>query len=120
MFVAPHRHPTRIWLEVRDEGGNWRTVYLRGQAGHRWRSRQLDHIRFRSALFSYFWSKHPRAFEQLLRWLADRAAEDFPDAVEFRVRLETFRSPSPAEVRNNERPTSRFTFTRSFPLEADR
>src|SRR5947209_12697273 len=33
MFVAPHRHPTRLHVDVR-EGDEWRTVFIERDRGH--------------------------------------------------------------------------------------
>jgi hypothetical protein len=118
MFVAPHRHPGRLHVDI-DHGTGWEPLYVARSSAHTWRGHQLDHDRFRSALFRYAWPAYQRAgrWKHLVQWLARQAAADFPDAVRIRARYETFRTPSPAEVREDRRPPSRFTSTRIERLD---
>lgn len=107
MFVAPHRFPARLVLSVREDGA-WRDVYVERDPQRRWMGRQLDHDRFRSAIFRYSWPGYGRAWAELGQWLALRAARDFPRASHLRLRFARQRSPSPAEVRAGVEPPVRF------------
>ena len=117
MFVAPHRYPTRLHVDMRTAEGEWTPLYVRGSAEFTWRGRQLGHIRMRSALFNYFWNRRPGDYDQFVRWLATRAAEDHPNAVEIRVRTYSFHTLSPQEVRSGQQPDG--SFTRSTTLSAE-
>jgi len=98
MFVAPHTHPSRLHIELREAEG-WRTIYIARDPTLDWRADQLGHDRARSALFRYAWPGYSRSWKQLSRWLAERAAEDFPQATHLRLRFARQQSPSPEEVR---------------------
>jgi hypothetical protein len=98
MFVAPHRYPGRLEIEI-DRGSGWEPVYVARSAEHRWMASWLDHDRFRSATFRYAWDHYRVARSQFADWVARRAAEDFPDAERVRVYFVRYRTRSPEEVR---------------------
>jgi len=98
MFVAPHRYPGRLYVEIETAQG-WRTIYAARSDEHAWRRRWLDHDRFRAAIFRYAWKHYRRPRIQFADWVARRVADDFPDARRVRVSFGRFRTPSPDEVR---------------------
>lgn len=107
MFVAPHRYPTRLHIDVQ-EGGAWRPVYASRSTEHRWRAHQLDHDRTHAAVFRFGWRHFRRHYQQFGQWIASRAAEDFPDAERVRIRFWKFRTASPEEVRERREPEGRW------------
>lgn len=116
MFVAPHRYPARLHVEVH-QGGAWRPVYVARSREHDWLRRELDNDRMRSAVFRYAWPAYARSYKELVDWLADRAAEDFPEARAVRVRFAKARTPTPAEARAGVEPESDWVRTRIWRLE---
>lgn len=104
MFIAPHLYPSRLCIDIRgnDAGGagEWRNIYTARSDDHTWRRAQFDHIRMRSAIFRFAWPQYRGQYEQLAEWIADRAAGDFPDAKQVRIRFFRFKSPSPRELRD--------------------
>jgi hypothetical protein len=117
MFVAPHRFPTTLHIDVR-EGGTWRPVYVERDPRHRWLGRILDSYRFRSVIFRFGWPGYEGEFEAFARWVARRAAADFPDADAVRVRLWKAPTASPAEVRAGTVPAGEFTLSVELPLRS--
>jgi len=99
MLVAPHRFPGRLHIDV-DRGEGWQPLYVARSDEHGWRRGWLDHDRFRAAIFRYAWKHYRRSRTQFTEWIADRVAEDFPDAERVRVSFMRFRTPSPEEVRS--------------------
>lgn len=98
MFIAPHRHPSRFQIRIRQEG-DWRVVYEARHAEHRWQASVLDHDRMRSALFRYGWlNRYRRSYKGLGSWLARKAAVDFPGADSIQLRFANHRTPTPEEV----------------------
>jgi hypothetical protein len=97
MFVAPHRFPARMQIEVM-ENNRWRTVYREGERGG-WLGPILDHDRVRSGTFHMSWPHQRAKLDTFADWLAARAYRDFPEASRVRVRFTKSRSRSPAEVR---------------------
>jgi len=116
MFVAPHMHPSRFQLRIRQEKV-WYVIYEARDPDHRWMGHVLDHDRMRSVLFRYGWGKkYPKTYEQLGDWLARHAAVDFPDAEVLQVRYASYRSLSPEQVRSGERPKIRWQRSRIIQL----
>jgi hypothetical protein len=110
MFAGPHRHPSRLHIDV-EEAGDWRPVYVKSDPEHDWLAVQLDHYRMRPFVYRLSWYRHVPEFpdfDNLARWVAARAARDFPEARRVRVRFFTFRTPSPEEVRAGEPVTGEF------------
>ncbi len=115
MFVAPHTHPSRLHIELL-EGEEWRTLYIARDPRHRWKAELLDHDRMRSALFRYAWPGYRRSWEELGRWLADRAAEEFPAGARLRLFFTRARTPSPEEARRGVRPAQSTSQALQFDL----
>jgi len=107
MFVAPHRFPSRLQIDVR-EAGVWRPVFVERSAEYAWRARQFEHDRMRSAIFRFGWKHYRRSYQRFGGWVAERAAEDFPRADSVRLRFWRYRTASPEEVRSNTEPIGRW------------
>ena len=103
MFVAPHRYPTRLHIDL-EEHGRWRPLYAERDPRHDWLGRWLDHHRMRSAVFRFGWQEFGGDYRQFVDWVARRAALDFPAASRVRVYFVKYRTPSPEEVRAGRRP----------------
>ena len=99
MFVAPHRYPARLHVDL-EVNGLWQPVYEARSDQHVWRRRQLDHDRMRAAIFRYGWPRYEKPLRQLTFWLARHAASDFPEATRLRTRMYKYRTRSPGEVRD--------------------
>jgi len=98
MFVAPHRFPARLEIEI-GEGQGWTPVYVARSSTHDWLAGALDHDRFRAATFRYGWAHYRVARHKFVDWVALRAAEDFPEAQSVRVSFVRYRTGSPEDVR---------------------
>lgn len=103
MFVAPHKHPSRLEIAM-DRGQGWEVVYLQSSPGEGWLEDALEHDRTRSVLFRYAWKSYRRPYRHMVKWLADRAEQDFPDATQMRVRWRKQRTPTPQQVRAGDPP----------------
>lgn len=115
MFVAPHRHPAILHVDLR-EGGEWRTVYLENSPTFTWHAAQLDHDRTRSALFRYAWSNYRRHYNAFTGWLAVELAREFPDAEQARFRYWKYRTLTPEQARAGEELSGRFQQVRRVDL----
>ncbi len=100
MFAGPHRYPSRLHIDV-EEAGTWRPIYVKSDPQHAWLAERLDHYRMRPFLYRLSWYRYAEFgdFDELARWVAGRAARDFPAADRVRVRFFKFRTPSPDEVK---------------------
>jgi hypothetical protein len=110
MFAGPHRYPSRLEIDI-DEGGAWRPIYIKSDPQHVWLSGKLDHYRMRPFLYRLSWYRYDVGssdFDELARWVASRAAHDFPDAGRARVRFFKFHTPSPGEVKSGQPVTGEF------------
>lgn len=116
MFVAPHRYPATLHVDVYEQGA-WRPVYLSRSDEHTWNARALDHTRMRSMQFRYAWPQYKRHYRRFARWVARAAFEDFSEASRVRVRWYGFKTPTPAEVRDDAIPRGKFRSARTFDRE---
>ena len=107
MFVAPHRFPTRLHVDLH-EGGAWRTLYVERDPDHDWHGRWLDHDRFRSEIFRFGWKSYAKSYGQFAVWLARLAAKEFPEGDALRVRLWRAETPTPEQVASHREPEGRF------------
>ena len=117
MFVAPHRHPAKLHIDIKIDG-QWRPVYVARSPDYNWRGHQLDHTRTRSMLFRYAWKAYRGSYRHFAKWIAAKATHDFPEASEVRVRWYGFRTPSPEEVNEDRVPKGKFRSTLVFTREA--
>lgn len=115
MFVAPHRYPALLHVDLMEEG-QWRPLYVARSDEHDWRAAQLDHVRTRGVIFRYAWPGFGGHYRSLARWIARRAGEDFPDAERVRIRYYDYRTPSPAEARAGTVPAGEFRDTADVAL----
>ena len=98
MFVAPHRYPARLHIDIQEASGGWTPIYVARSEEYSWNQGQFNHERFRAALFRYGWPNYGSYHRQFSNWVADRVLSDFPEAQAVRVRFYKFRTLSPAET----------------------
>jgi len=100
MFVAPHKHPSRLQVHVRtDPNSPWEPLYIHGDPHHTWHAAQFEHTRMRSALFRYSWPSFRRGYRALARWVGTEVARERPDAGQVRLQWERRKTPSPDQLR---------------------
>jgi len=119
MFVGPHHNPSRLHVEIR-ENGHWRPVYIEGSREHNWLRSRLNHEHWRTVLITAVYFEKEQTLQQFVRWAAKHAAQDFPDADKLRLRVYTFRTPSPEEVKNSDHPQGQFDRTIRTSIESER
>jgi len=101
MFVAPHRFPSTLHIELQSEaGGDWEPLYVKGSDEHTWHKRQLEHDRMLSSSFRYDWKPYRSTYRRLADWVGRHAATELPNAHAVRVRLFKYRTRTPEEVRS--------------------
>ena len=110
MFVAPHRYPARLEIEVQRGTPAWHKVYVMRSEEHNWLKPQFDHDRFRSAIFRYAWPRYKGTYRQFVDWLAVRARTDHPDATRLRVRFYRFKTLPAADIRAGKSPQGKYIF----------
>ena len=115
MFVAPHRFPARLSIDLH-RNGTWENVYVERSTTATWLANVLDHDRMRSATFRYSWPQYGKTYSQFCAWIQTRARVDFPDADRLRVRYFKYRTRSPEEVRANEPEDGKWILSRELPL----
>lgn len=100
MFVAPHKHPSRLQIHVRTgPKADWELIYLQGDPEHAWRAHQLEHTRMRSALFRYSWPAYRRSYQAFARWVGRQVAAERPDAAQVRLQWARQKTPSAQQIR---------------------
>lgn len=105
MFVAPHRYPSRLVIELH-EGEAWRTLYVARSDEYAWHRAQFDHHRMRSAMFRFAWPNYRKAFTQFSERVAKDAAAEFPEADRVRLRFRKTPTPTAAQQLAGELPAS--------------
>jgi len=116
MFVAPHRYPSRLSIELAGADKKWRPIYIARSPKYNWRGQQLDHDRVRAALFRYGWRSYYSTFKKFSKWLAKRAKKDFPKAHKIRMRMYRYRTLTPKEVYKGKKPRGKYHSTLVFDL----
>jgi hypothetical protein len=99
MFVAPHRFPARMQLQVM-ETGEWRTVFQERSTEFTWKAGIFGLERMRASIFRWSWPAYQRYWKKACESLAPRLLADFPEATAVRCRFVKARSPSPEEARS--------------------
>lgn len=94
MFSNPQSHPAYIHVELR-RGASFEPIYVSRSTQYDWRARQLDHHRVRKLFGRIARSTEQELWEQFGAWAAQRAAQDFPDALELRIWQERRVTPEP-------------------------
>lgn len=117
MFSAPHRHPSKLQISVRVDS-EWRLVYESRSVEHDYLGTLLDHDRMRSIVFRYAWSSYRSSYKRFAKWVARRAARDFPEASDVRLEFVRYRTPSPEEVRSGDIPKGKTHSRQQFSLAA--
>ncbi len=99
MFSGPQRFPAVLHIDVSEPGG-WQPVFVERDPRHSWLARELDSYRFRALRFRLQdTAGFEDEYELFARWVAGRAAKDFPHADRVRIRLFRFTLRTPTEVR---------------------
>ncbi len=98
MFVAPHRYPGRLVIEV-DRGDGFELLYVARSAEHGWHRRWFDHDRMRAAIFRYAWRHYRSARNAFATWVAEQVAAEDPAAERVRVKFLRYRTLDPAQAR---------------------
>ena len=118
MFVAPHRNPARLHVEIRDaESLAWRPVYVARSREHDWMADALNVERFRAALFRYAWKQYRGSYRQFARWLGRHAATDFPGADRLRTSWERIHTLHPKKIRAGASQTGELEMTQTVNLD---
>lgn len=114
MFVAPHRNPAELGVDVLVDDV-WRPLYRTRSDTHAYRRGFFDHDRIRAMLFRYGWPSFRSSYQDFARWLAKQIAIDVPEATKVRVFFTRYRTLSPEEVKTG----AEVTTTRDPPLVFD-
>jgi hypothetical protein len=94
MFSNPQSHPAYVHVELR-RGASFEPIYVSRSSQYAWRGVQLDHHRVRKLFGRIARSTEQELWEQFGAWAAQRAAQDFPDALELRIWQERRATPEP-------------------------
>lgn len=116
MFVAPHRFPTRLHVDI-ERDGQWEPVFIERSELYTWREEVFGHDRMRSAVFRFGWSQFKKSWQQFTEWVAVRAAEDFPDATRVRVRMYKYQTLSPQDAAAGAEPKGSFQQDQVYALD---
>ncbi len=94
MFSNPQTHPGRLHIDV-DRGSGWEPLYVSRSDEHAWHRSQFDHNRMRKLVGRIIRGGRRGSYSRLVRWIGERAREDFPTARRVRVRLYRWTTQAP-------------------------
>ena len=117
MFVAPHRFPSRLHVEIKRSDSDWEPISIYQDPEYRWKAELFEHDRFRSALFRYGWKSYAGARKLFNQWLAREAAQDFPDATHIRTRWYKYKTPTPEMVKAGEEFDGKYVLSQVLKLD---
>ena len=98
MFVAPHRYPALMYIEL-DHGSGYEPIYITRSEQYTWRRHQFDHDRMRALVFRLSWPNYKNTYRRVVEWIARESAQDFPEARSVRVRFFKYKTRTPQQVR---------------------
>ena len=109
MFVGPHRNPAKLYIDLDVSGQEgWQPLYTSRHPEHRWKADLMDHSRTRAALFRYSWRHYRTPYRKFSHWLAQQAADEFPDGKRLRLRWYRYQTPTPTQVLSDTVPAGKF------------
>lgn len=121
MFATLNEEPARLCVRIQYRpGGAWEPLYVAREPEHAWRIAQLDQERARAFMNDWSWGRDRADYRAFARWLADRAAEDFPDAHALQVSMLRARLPTPEQIRAGKAPPERPTWVEELELKPQR
>ncbi len=128
MFVAPHRFPTRMQLQIlpaanpadpaadlRIRDADWQTVYEERSPDDTWQAARFDTERLRASIFRWGWPNYQSAWKNACRVFARDLVREARDAgspapVAVRCRMFKQESPSPEAIRDDKIPAGKWVF----------
>jgi len=113
MFVAPHRHPTRMQLQVHKPGTEeegWETVFEERSETYTWRAERFSSERLRASIFRWGWPNYQTAWKQACKVFADELFVERADIDQVRCRMFRRSSPSPEQVRSGSPDPGKWTY----------
>lgn len=108
LFTYPDTFPHRLVVDARPADGAWRTLYAGLDPDRTWKVDLLTYRRVRG-VYDGNTTKAGASWDNLSRWIADRAFEDHADVDEVRVYFQRFhtvlpgRPPDPEVVTRHSR-----------------
>lgn len=109
MFVAPHRYPTRMQLQIH-RGQEWETVYEERSPIYTWHSERFNSERLRASIFRWGWPNYQDAWKKACKVFAKELFAEHAEADTVRCRMFKQRSPSPSEVRSGTMDAGKWVF----------
>ena len=105
MFVAPHRFPTSLQLQVHQTGTsgdevNWHTLFEERSSTATWRAERFGSERLRASIFRWGWPNYQDAWHRACRVFAAEMLAEHPEADLARCRFRKVASPSPDDFEN--------------------
>lgn len=114
MFVAAHRYPTRLQIQVR-EGVEWETVFYEHDPVATWRAERFGNERMRASVFAWGWSSAARRWTSACQGFAEELYAERPALKSVRCRFLKRRSPSPEQVLSGTADEGEFVLERLVP-----
>ena len=115
MFVAAHRYPTRLQIQVREAKGDWKTVFYERDPVANWHADQFANERMRASVFAWGWESAARKWKSACEGFARTLYAERPALESVRCRFLKRRSPSPEEIASDTGDEGMYVFQRVVP-----
>ncbi len=117
MFVAPHRWPTRLQIQVsRDPrpalSSEWETLFEERSDTATWKAEFFERERMRATVFRWGWPTYAEAYKRGCNALAQLIFEEMPEILTVRCRFSRVQSPGPAKLRAGDKPVVEWRYAR--------
>lgn len=122
MFVAPHRYPTRLQLQVHPNGESlkeevWQTVFEERSSTFTWHEERFGSERLRASIFRWGWPNYQEAWHRACKIFASELLAEHPEADMARCRFRKVESPSPEAIRENKVDPGKWVYSISVKRE---
>jgi hypothetical protein len=121
MFGEVSPDSARFRVERLDPDGTWRPCFVARHPEHDWKRPMFDQERVRTLVNNFAHKRARSSFKRLGRFLYPRLQADFPDALGYRIHMESIDFPHPDELAR----TGQLIYGKKYwgerldPIEAD-
>lgn len=100
MFVAAHRFPTRLQIQVQHPDSRWETVFYERDPTATWRAGRFNNERLRASVFAWGWPSAKKRWASACATFASELFVERDQIVNVRCRFLKRRSPTPQEAQS--------------------
>jgi hypothetical protein len=116
MFVAPHRFPTKMELQIKLEN-EYLSVFEEHSETATWNKEAFGTERLRASIFRWGWVNYQESWKRACWQFAGMLLEENPEASSVRCRMQKKESPSPEALDENKVDVGKYVFVVEYSRE---